>query len=1156
MLPPVGKIMPTPVTLEPVFEDLSGLRLRRLKFIGKVALAIMAIWSIAIAVVILGTAKNADQIGDIQHKAHAFAVKAAGTTRQSDAARLIEVKATQYADPYAHGPAVATAGRPRCVDDEPLAGAALAAPSLMAPFRTYTLLPTYPESAFLPLLRNCRQIDVIMPEWYEIGSADLVISRVEVDAEMQAAVTEIQEERRERVELWPVFSLGRTLTAEDFLRALGNDRLRTTLSTQIVKAAVDAKATAACLRLRDIKPKDTQALQFFVTELAGKAQQKGLGLCLVAALSDQLWSDTKISDLFDKVIVTAHHEPWIGEYPQPLAPLEWFRSQVQLIKANVPQGKLVIGIGGHAVDWVTGRAIPERISLAEAMFRISEANARIDYSSTAKNSYASFFDLQGNRHQIWMMDAASVHNSMLVLNELGIREIAVASLGEEEPALWQILNGLPLNSVPLSGGHSAFAVPEFPDHVAYSGKGAFYRFRAAGRSGLRLWRLDPDSGFVEDLRYAVIPRPVQFERYGSAPPNQIALSFDDGPDAVATAQILDALKRHDAPATFFVVGKAALSAPDLVKRAVDEGHTIGSHSFSHPHMEDISPFRAQTELRANRSLIEGIVGRSPVLYRPPYIRGPGPINEIEATAFATLSDDGYVVAGSDIVPTDWAGNSAQEIVRQVFADLERSGSNVIVLHDGRSSGMHTAEAVDLLIPALRARGYDIVSLPTILGSTNAAMMPSVGLTASVFKGVSVATIGFWIAVLTALFWVCVLASVLRSVLYLVLSHRRDPVFPRTFAGLPSVTVVVPAYNEEKVVVSTVRAILACNYPQLSCIVVDDGSTDNTFGVISRAFGDDPRVQILSQANQGKWQALNNAFQKITSEIAVCVDADTRIAPDAIREIVPPFADSKVAAVAGTVVVANQSGLLTRFQSIEYTTAQQIGRRAQEHLNGILVVPGALGAWRVEAVRDVGLYSNETLTEDADLTIWLRRGGYRIAYAENARSRTEAPADVRSLMKQRLRWSLGNLQTLWKHRKAFVEFGPWKVLSMIDMVFFGYILPILSPVVDLLFVVFLTGLVTDWFSGRALGEIEVSHLAVMGVVLVQIIDIAVAWIAHRRDHQPTARLLYLVPMMNLLYRPLMYVTVYRALWSALSGKLARWNKLRRLGFEPKPNLSAP
>ncbi len=1145
MLPPVGKIMPGPVAGEPVFEDRSGLRLRLIKRWGKVALVAVAVWVAALALLIVnpGPSPVLDGLSGMEAEARAVPAQGAAST---DAGLLIAVKGTSGPQPAPDEAAVPALGRPRCEVQELAPGAAIAAPNVLFPSRVYTMLPTSPENAFLPLLRNCGRVDVILPEWFEITGPSLTVSRTEVDPEMQGALASVQGKRGREVETWPVFSLDRTLTAEAFLLGVKDKTQQSGLADRIVRAATDMRAQGVCLRLRDVKSKDAPELVPFIVQLAARVRAARLDLCLIAPLSDELWTSKDVIAHVGKVIVTAYQEPWIGAHPQPLAPLDWFGKQVAQIQRNVPAEKLVIAVGGHAVDWVSGQAVPERISIAEAMFRISGANAAIDFSAAARNSYSSFFDDKGNRHQIWMLDAASVHNNLRVLQEFGISEIAVPSLGEEEPAYWDALNG-----------HltSFFGAPAFPDNVVFRGEGAFYRFHAAARPGQRLWRIDPDSGFIETLRYEVVPRPLEMERYGVRTPRQIALTFDDGPDPVATAQILDALKAQDAPATFFVVGKAALSSPELLQRALAEGHVIGSHSFSHPHMEDLGAFRARAELSANRSLIEGAIGRSPLLFRPPYVRGPGPISEHEAAVFSILRDEGYFVAGSDVVPTDWAGIGADEIVRQVFEELGKTGGNVIVLHDGKSTGMHTAEAVGLLVPELRARGYEIVPLPVLLGTTAEAVMPVAGLTASVFKGASVSAIGFWITLLTVLFWVCIFASVLRSALYLFLASRRDPVYPRSFAGLPSVTVIVPAYNEEKVIVPTLQSILASDYGNLSCIVVDDGSTDGTLRVIGKAYGHDPRVKVLSQANQGKWQALNLAFQRVESEIAVCVDADTRIAPDAIRNIVRPFADSKVAAVAGTVVVANTSNLLTKFQSIEYITAQQIGRRAQEHLNGILVVPGALGAWRIDAVRDVGFYSSETLTEDADLTIWLRRGGYRVAYAENARSRTEAPADIRSLLKQRLRWSFGNLQTLWKHRGALLEFGPKRVFSMIDMVFFGYLLPLLSPVLDLLFLIFLTNLWTAWHTGQTSEGLDVSRLAVAGVAMVQVMDIIVAWIAHRREGGWRIKLILLVPLMNILYRPLLYITVYRALWSALTGRLARWNKLRRLGSDPKAQVAA-
>lgn len=1131
-----------------VFEDGSGRRMRRVKYLSRAAAAVMLVWMIGVAAVVL--LPNKTSRVEIERAAEQPAPLLALSPGRSDAEMLIDAKATSGEVSQGSSPVATPASRPRCRSDAPPAGAAIAA-GRAAHFRVFALLPSGIENAFLPLLRNCNQIDVILPEWFEITGADLGVKQTDIDAEMLVALKTVRAERLENTEVWPVVSLATDLSAGDFLSGLTVASKRAALVDGLVDATRAMKAEGICLRLRDVKSSDSAQIQMFTAEFAARMRAEKLQTCLVASLSDQLWTAENIVSDFGKVIVTAYQEPWIGALPQPLAALDWFREQVIALQADVPADKLVVAVGGHAVDWVSGRSVPERISIAEAMFRISEANAAIDYAPRAKNSYATFFDRTGNRHQIWMLDAASVHNNLAVMQELGINQLAITSLGEEEPALWDVVRGDLFAAQAYS-----FGSPGFPDEVAFAGEGAFYRFKAPSRPGRRLWRLDEAGKFIDSVVFETIPRPALMERYGDRNPKQIALTFDDGPDAVATSQIMDALKSLNAPATFFVVGKAALSAPHLLTRAVEEGHLVGSHSFSHPRMEELSPFMARTELSANKSLVEGVIGRSPLIYRPPYIRGPGPLNEIEALGFAVLEEEGYFVAGSDVVPTDWDGTSATEIVRQVIKGLETTGGNVIVLHDGRSTGMHTAEAVRLLVPELRARGYEIVGLPSLLGITTAAAMPVITTSSSMFKGVSVTLITLAIALLTTLFWTCIIASIIRAAVYLLLSSRRDPRYPASFLHHRSVTVLVPAYNEEVVIVPTIRSILASDYPDLSVVVIDDGSSDNTLAILHATFRDHPKVKILTQPNQGKWKALNLAFHSIDTEIAVCVDADTRIAPNAISELVEPFADSKVAAVAGTVVVANATNLLTRFQSIEYITAQQVGRRAQEHLNGILVVPGALGAWRVEAVRDAGLFSNETLTEDADLTIWLRRGGYRIAYAENARSYTEAPREIRSLLKQRLRWSFGNLQTLWKHRNALFELGPKKSFSIIDMQFFGYVLPVLSPILDLLFLYFLSGIFLDWYHGTGSGEIEMSHLATFGIALVQVMDFVTAWIAHRREGASKWRLFYLVPLMNLLYRPLLYITVYRAIWVAVSGRTARWNKLRRLGIKTPQNAVSP
>jgi len=189
-----------------------------------------------------------------------------------------------------------------------------------------------------------------------------------------------------------------------------------------------------------------------------------------------------------------------------------------------------------------------------------------------------------------------------------------------------------------------------------------------------------------------------------------------------------------------------------------------------------------------------------------------------------------------------------------------------------------------------------------------------------------------------------------------------------------VAVIVPAYNEENVICDCVSSLLQSRYPDFDIIVVDDGSTDGTAKAVREAFRDNPRVKLCRKPNGGKASALNWGIARTQAEIIVAIDADTRLDPNAISELVRHFEDPKVGAVAGAVYVGNANRLLTRFQAIEYISSQNLDRRALEIVNGITVVPGAIGAWRREAVLAVDGYDTDTLAEDADLTLKIERVG--------------------------------------------------------------------------------------------------------------------------------------------------------------------------------------
>ena len=201
--------------------------------------------------------------------------------------------------------------------------------------------------------------------------------------------------------------------------------------------------------------------------------------------------------------------------------------------------------------------------------------------------------------------------------------------------------------------------------------------------------------------------------------------------------------------------------------------------------------------------------------------------------------------------------------------------------------------------------------------------------------------------------------------------------------------LIPGYNEETVICRTIESVLASDYEHFEVIFVDDGSADNSYELARARFADEPRLTCIRKENGGKSSALNCGLEAAKGEIFIAIDADTLFDKNAIRLMARYFQDPTVAAVSGNVKVGNRRGLLTTWQHCEYVTGFNLERRAYSELNCITVVPGAIGAWRTAAVREVGGFQTDTLAEDADLTLSLLEKGYRIEFEEDAKAYTEA-----------------------------------------------------------------------------------------------------------------------------------------------------------------------
>jgi cellulose synthase/poly-beta-1,6-N-acetylglucosamine synthase-like glycosyltransferase len=484
------------------------------------------------------------------------------------------------------------------------------------------------------------------------------------------------------------------------------------------------------------------------------------------------------------------------------------------------------------------------------------------------------------------------------------------------------------------------------------------------------------------------------------------------------------------------------------------------------------------------------------------------------------------------------------------------------LHDGGGNRSETVRALPMIIDGVRAKGDQIVPLHELIGKTRADIMPAIPTNERWAARLDWMGFAIWDLGRNAIVWIFFLGDLLMTGRMLFVGafaifdrFRQKPQgTPEEVESYkPAVAVLIPAYNEEKVIERTVRAALRSDYPGLHVIVIDDGSTDNTLEVARRAFVDEQasgQVLILTKPNSGKAEALNFGLEHLRDEeIFVGIDADTVIARNAISRLVPHFLNPKVAAVAGNAKVGNRVNLWTRWQALEYITSQNFERRALNVLGAVSVVPGAIGAWRTSAVREAGGYHTDTVAEDADLTMALLRNGYRVEYEDLALAYTEAPINANGLMRQRFRWSFGILQSVWKHRAVFARKGALGLVALPNIVIFQILLPLVSPFIDLMFAVgAIWYFVQKYFHPDSTDPSDFQRLVLFfaAFLIIDFITSAIAFALERR--QPEARedtwLLSQVWLQRFAYRQLFSWVLFRTVKRAIEGQRFAWDKLER------------
>ncbi len=1010
------------------------------------------------------------------------------------------------------------------------------------------------------LTDHLAQLDVVAPQWIALKDAKGAITLTE-DPQATAMIAAAAH----RPSVLPVLFNAKNMAFNGEMadRLLADPVARKRMVAQLVDLAKRRGYGGYVFDLENLSTAGLKAYPSFVAQAVAALRPLGREVWVTAPMDDPEWPLAKLQKASDSLMLMAYDEHWLTGDPGPVAGQDWYQSHMAESFRVLDPAKTMMILGAYGYDWTLasgtskGRADVLTFHEASVLARDAGADVRMDHASL--NPGFAYQDDQKQQHAVWFLDAPTLFNQIKVADAWHPRAYGVWRLGSEDPGIW------PLLGKPYGTASSVGLTKMGPgEGVDFDGTGEVLYVASTPSAGKRSFTVDPTRGLIVDQHYEVLPSSYEIKRYG-AHPGLVALTFDDGPDPRWTPDILDILKEKKAPATFFIIGENMQTWPDLVQRELDEGHMVGSHTYTHPNIGEISAVQTTLELNVTQRLFETLTGRSMRLFRPPFFGDAEPSTPREVAPILAAQKQGYLTVGLRIDPDDWQKPDATLIVERTLARLAdenpETGGQVVLLHDSGGNREHTVAALPKLIDALRAHGYRLVTVSELAGlSPRLAMPPTT-------RGDLDITLDRWgfgffrivNAFLRVLFITAIALGVARLAFLASLSlvHRfavevRTPPELDPTTG-PMVTVLIPCFNEEKVIVNSVGQILASNWSQMEVIVLDDGSKDRTAALVMEAFKDHPQVRLMSFENGGKALALNRGLVEAKGDIIVALDADTLFAPEALGRLARWFVDPQIGAVAGNALVGNRLNLITRWQALEYVTAQNLERRALAALGAVTVVPGAVGAWRKSALIDLGGYPPNTLAEDQDLTIAVQRAGWDVAFDPDARAYTEAPDTVAGLLKQRFRWSFGTLQCLWKHRDGLFSFKS-PVLGFIALPqiwLFQIVLAVVAPLVDLAVV---WGLVSAILAHIAhpieWSPDETTNILLYWGVFV-LIDLMAGVMGMAMEREAPWSDLPWLPLQRFGYRQLMYSVVVRAVITAVRGPQVGWGKLERRGTASAP-----